>query len=371
MNKTSIQFPDILSLHDIPISAVSNDQLSIFLVIVRVIVTQGLCILGVVTNVLCIVTFVAQGLRDTVNTGLLALAVSDLLSLVTLSWLSVLHTPDFSSRDLPFIPLEMGYLTAGWPHVFFTRITTWITVYITLERCFCIAAPMKVKAVFTPRRTVMYIVGVYLVMLASVFPIYYTARFANKFVPQKNITLLGIVFISDRNDIETVSFHINNILPLTAFILIIVGTAILTRKLLQISIWRLKTSSVNRSEEMLSRDTKIVKMIVSLSTIFILCYLPGTIVFIWMMLDPELRIDGQHSYLFEAAFATLFLLEALNSSVSIFVYLATSTKFRQTFFKMFFKPIKSQQDPTASNVSVKQTSTQSESERLTPERTIF
>ncbi|KAK6979296.1 hypothetical protein BgiMline_020267 [Biomphalaria glabrata] len=313
----------------------SHSWSTLYVLVVRVYLTQGFCVLGMVTSVMCTATFLRQGITDTVNVGLLGLALSDLFSLVTLSWLNVCYEPSFDSLDLPFIPLDVAYLTAGWPHVFFTRITTWITVYITLERCFCIAAPMKVKAVFTPRRTVMYIVGVYLVMLASVFPIYYTARFANKFVPQKNITLLGIVFISDRNDIETVSFHINNILPLTAFILIIVGTAILARRLQQISKWRLKTVALNKSEEMLSRDTKIVKMIVSISTIFILCYLPGTIVFIWMMLDPELRIDGQHSYLFEAAFATLFLLEALNSSVSIFVYLGTSTKFRQTFWISF------------------------------------
>ncbi|KAH9507557.1 hypothetical protein Btru_051466 [Bulinus truncatus] len=286
----------------------------LFLVIVRVIVTQGICILSIVANALCIVTFLTQGLKDSVNTGFLGLAISDIWSLVTLWWLSILHTPEFSARDLPFIPLEVGYMTAGWPHVFFTRITTWITVYITIERCICIAAPMKVKSLFTPKRTAIYIVCVYIIMLVSVSPIYYTARFASKFIPDKNTTLLGITFIQDRNDIEIVSFHINNLLPLTAFLLIIAGTSILVLKLKQISKWRLKVAAVNRSEEMLSRDTKIVKMVVFLSTIFISCYLPGTIVFIWMMLDPELRLDGKHSYMFEAAFATLFLLEALNSS---------------------------------------------------------
>ncbi|XP_059178207.1 uncharacterized protein LOC131957426 [Physella acuta] len=211
---------------------------SLFLLIVRVVLTQLFCILGVITNLLSVVTFVIQGVRDTVNISLLGLAISDLLSLVTLFWLDLCQTPSFSSQPLSFVPLEVSYLTGGWPHVFFTRTTTWITVYITIERCVCIAAPMKVKDIFTPKRTRVYILLVYLIMLGSVAPIYYTARFSENFNPARNITLLGITFIQDRNDIETVSFHINNILPLTAFILILTGTVILVMELKRVSKWR-------------------------------------------------------------------------------------------------------------------------------------
>ncbi|CAL1538192.1 unnamed protein product, partial [Lymnaea stagnalis] len=295
---------------------------------------QCFCAVGVITNLLSIAVFLRQGVRDTVNISLLGLSISDLFSLITVAWLNISQTPLFASQKLPFIPLEVAYLTGGWPHVFFTRITTWITVYITLEKCCCIVAPMKVKAVFTPRRTVIYNILVYVVILASIAPIYYTARLSEKFVPERNETLLGIIFISGRDDIEAVSFHINNILPLTGFAVIIIGTAILASRLKQISKWRLTAASNARSDEMQNRDTKIVKMVVFISANFIVCYLPGTVVFIWMMLDPGLRIDGRHSDLFQAAFATLFLLEALNASVNIFVYVGMSSKFRKTLVSM-------------------------------------
>ncbi|XP_059158398.1 FMRFamide receptor-like [Physella acuta] len=306
-----------------------------FLFIVRVVLTQVVCVLGVITNLLSIVTFVTQGLRDTVNISLLGLAVSDLFSLLTLLWLNTCYAPSFLSMQLPFLPLDVAYLTGGWPHVFFTRTTTWITVYITIERCVCIAAPMKVKDIFTPKRTQVYILLVYLVMLGSVAPIYYTARFSENFNPARNITLLGITFIQDRNNIETVSFHINNILPLTAFILILTGTAILVTELKRVSKWRLRTSANLKANDLVARDTKVMKMIVFISTIFIFCYLPGTVVFIWMMIDSGLRLDGNNSSSFEMAFATLFFLEALNSSVNICVYLSMSTKFRETFLRIF------------------------------------
>ncbi|KAK0056412.1 allatostatin-A receptor, partial [Biomphalaria pfeifferi] len=71
------------------------------------------------------------------------LAVSDVGMLGTLVWLNLCFNPLFHNLDLPFDSVEIQYLTAGWPHVVFTQITSWITAFITLERCLCIALPLK------------------------------------------------------------------------------------------------------------------------------------------------------------------------------------------------------------------------------------
>lgn len=72
------------------------------------------------------------------------LAISDLGCLVTIIWTNLCLNPSFNSLDLPFESVGFQYLTSGWPHATFTRVTSWITAFITLERCLCITAPLKV-----------------------------------------------------------------------------------------------------------------------------------------------------------------------------------------------------------------------------------
>lgn len=74
----------------------------------------------------------------------LALSVSDLCCLVTLSLMNIGFTPDVVEADLPFDPKEVVYLVAATPHFTFSRVTSWITAFITMERCLCVLVPLKV-----------------------------------------------------------------------------------------------------------------------------------------------------------------------------------------------------------------------------------
>lgn len=76
------------------------------------------------------------------------LAVSDIGCLLTLIWINICCTPAFITADLAFDSVELQYLTSGIPHTVFSRITGCITAFITLERCLCITAPLKVVVVF-------------------------------------------------------------------------------------------------------------------------------------------------------------------------------------------------------------------------------
>lgn len=75
--------------------------------------------------------------------------MSDLCCLVTLIWGSVCYSPGLFAADVSFEPLEIAYLSSGIPHTTFTRVTGWITALITLERCLCITAPLKVGSYCT------------------------------------------------------------------------------------------------------------------------------------------------------------------------------------------------------------------------------
>ncbi|CAG5128614.1 unnamed protein product, partial [Candidula unifasciata] len=71
------------------------------------------------------------------------LAITDLGCLSTLLWTNICMTPAFYSLDLPFEPIQFQFVTSGIPHVMFSRISSWITALVTLERCLCITMPLK------------------------------------------------------------------------------------------------------------------------------------------------------------------------------------------------------------------------------------
>ncbi|CAG5128588.1 unnamed protein product, partial [Candidula unifasciata] len=259
---------------------VSNEVLYYFLLFNLWGVGQGVCLFGIMTNILNIIVFVKQGVKDTVNISLLGLATSDLGSQITLCYANISFCPPFMALDLPFVPNDLMYIIS-WCHIMFTRISTWITAYITLERCLCVTAPLRVKNVFTPKRTVFYLQFVYIIMLASVLPCFYTTRPAIVFDPVRNITLLGITFLENRETIESITFTTNNAIPTIALCLVVICTIILVSTLRQKSKWRRQATTSN-----------VVKMVVLISAIFIICYFPGTVVFIYMLTDQDMRIDG-------------------------------------------------------------------------------
>ncbi|XP_059178437.1 growth hormone secretagogue receptor type 1-like [Physella acuta] len=162
-------------------------------------------VLGIVGNVLNMAVFVKFGLQSTINISFTMLAFSDLASMVTLLWYNVCGSPEFMTSGVPFIFAEVKHLTAGFPHACFSRVTSWVTVYITAERFLCVAFPLKIKRMITPRKAAGVIFVIYAVMILSLLPEYSTVYLTWMFYPSLNKTLLGLAFTNNREDFDGVS----------------------------------------------------------------------------------------------------------------------------------------------------------------------
>ncbi|XP_005092081.1 uncharacterized protein LOC101852828 [Aplysia californica] len=169
---------------------VDDDVLNVFVVIFYVTATGTISFSGIIFNIINIIVFLKQGLKDTVNITLFGLAISDTGSLMGLLWMSICFNPALVNSGIPFDHEDIQYLTAGWPHVIFARITSWITAFVTFERCLCIALPLKVKTIITPRRAVIVVVSIYLIMIACIAPVFYSVSLGPKYFPLKNKTLI-------------------------------------------------------------------------------------------------------------------------------------------------------------------------------------
>lgn len=167
-------------------------------------------------------------------------------------------------------------------------------------------------------------------------PIYSVNRLGQKFFPQKNKTLIGLLFADNRDAVEGISFLINNtFLPGTAFAIIIVCTVTLTFQLRNKSKWRKKSTSAGQGDLVSKRNQRVAKMVVIISTVFIACFIPMTIVFLVMFLEESFAIDGKHRGLAVLFVSLGLVLEAINSSSNIFVYHHMSSKYKEVFRECF------------------------------------
>lgn len=312
---------------------ISKRMLSYFLMINCWGPGQCIAVLGLIVNVLNVIVFIKQGIRDSVNISLLGLTVSDLGSLMILILLNLCWAPAVTRLDLPFYPHQMMYFLF-WGHVAFTRVTTGTTAWIAFERCLCIVAPLEIKSFITPKRSLLFIFALYVITMASIAPMFYTSKFTWVFDSVTNKTMLSYIKITERNNVDDIVYVMNNILPLLFFIFIVICTAVLVKTLHNNAKWRQQISS-SKTEGISKRDTKVVKMVLIISVVFIICYAPGALFFILPLTNPQMKVAGSGKNFVIASFSIMLLLEGINASANFFIYISMSSKFKATFQQLF------------------------------------
>lgn len=296
----------------------------------------GVC--GIVGNVINIIIFIKQGFKNTVNISFLGLAISDLCCLLTVIWVGVCQNPLLSNVGFPWIPDEFQYLTGAWPHIIFGRVTSYITAYVTAERCLCIAAPFLVKRIITPKRTTLAVFLIYSINILTLSPEYATSYFGWQFVPFLNKTLLRMSFTAERASVAGLVFFLNFVTGMLSFLIVILFTIILVVKLRQTSGWRKgATSDSTHQGAICSRDKKTMKLIVVIATILIVCYTPGTAITMATFVEPEFMLLRRYENFCFAMWSVSFVFQTLNSSINIVLYFTMSTKYRETFYELFRK----------------------------------
>ncbi|CAL1532553.1 unnamed protein product, partial [Lymnaea stagnalis] len=276
---------------------------------------------GIVFNGINVAVYLKMGLGDTVNITLLGLALADLGSSVVLVLLNC-----FSYPDLIFDYLPVSYLIT-WLHIGFTRVSSCLTAYITVERYLCVALPLKVKSIITPRRTACIVSGIFAAMMSSMILPFFATRIDSVSNPFTNRSTLSLKFIPNGQELERASVTINNVSILSSFPSVTLCTCLLIFKLLSKTKWRNTISSSAKNETMAVRDLKVVRMITSISCVFIASYLPVAVITAAMLAYPELSVTGDYSNVLTVVWCVATLLEGVNATTGIFVYMKMSSKY--------------------------------------------
>ncbi|KAH9488041.1 hypothetical protein Btru_065493 [Bulinus truncatus] len=315
---------------------ISDGERQIYEVVTLVFITSAIGLFGLVSNIINVIVFVKMGLNNTVNIGFMGLAICDLLSLVTIEWYCLCFNPLFISSNINFFPPDVQHLSGGHPHGCFARITAWVTAYITFERCLCIIAPLKVKQILTPRRTIIILILIYFIVMLPLIPEYVTAYVGLKHFPHLNKTMYGLVFTSDRPKVNDLSFLLYAILMFASFLAVILLTTLLVVKLNEKSQWRQKsTFDNNKSDSLSKRDKAAIKTVILIASVLIVNFTPTVIFYTCVFVVPEFSIVGLQRNMFLVSAAFCFIFDTLNSSVTIIFYYTMTSKYRQCFKDLF------------------------------------
>ncbi|CAL1527154.1 unnamed protein product, partial [Lymnaea stagnalis] len=274
------------------------------------------------------------GFKDHVNITLQALALSDLCCSLTMFWSAIAETV-YVIRPPPFFfePFSLLVMTGSFPRLIFTRVTSWLTALIALERCVCVALPFKVRVIFSPRNSSLITFSVFSVVFTSHMFIYYSRSFQMVYNPRFNMSQVVMATVQERvKDSFYISTTLFICLPLVNYFFILSCTLMMLWRLKISTTWR--TSAQAGSDDVIARkvnvskEKRLTKMIATTTSVFIACSTPINVALAVTLFVPGFQSTGDNSLAYTTMHMFGNLMETINSSVGLFVYYHQSSKFK-------------------------------------------
>ncbi|KAH9513658.1 hypothetical protein Btru_041720 [Bulinus truncatus] len=330
-----------------------NLAFRIFDIICSNFVVGMVSLMGVMTNITTI-SVLSRQVNESINIAFLAMSVSDLCVVILALWYVVICIiNETNPPDFPFEPLSFLVMASIIPKMCFVYCTCWLTALIAVIRCLCVVMPFKVGVLFTPRNTSVLTTGVFAVFSFCYFTAYFRNEFIIVFFPEINATRYIMVETTKGKVIDDMVYYMGFVaLPLVNLFIIVFCTLALIIKVKASSNWRLKAQSGKSSsslkeksaapdsgKESNTKEGRLTKMIITIMAVFIVCNMPNNLVVIARVFEPEFTERGRYQFTFIIIHNFIFLLETVNSSVSLFIFYSMSTKFKSGLQKrlMFLK----------------------------------
>ncbi|GFO01752.1 peptide receptor gpcr [Plakobranchus ocellatus] len=293
-------------------------------------VTVGVAIMGVFSNISNLIVFSKLGLSETSNMNFFALAVSDLVTVSCYILLGFCYTPLVTYKDLTYLVMPPLQTSLGYGSM--------LTALMSIERCIYVTVPLKAKNIFTQRRTGFTLLMFLAFEIAGLLTHYSIMNFELVTSPlTNNSAVLKFTYTELSAKVEIYALLVFTSVPsLIAFIIVLVSTQVLIAKLKKSAAWRQNIAAKSGVDKTSSKDEKVVRSVIFVCAIYIVCYTPNTLLFIFSSAFPQFHVSDEHfgSLVLTALFVANFF-QTTSSSVNIFVYLHMSSKFRKTFKSTF------------------------------------
>ena len=288
---------------------------------------------GFITNGLSIFVFASKGQKEaTMNNILIALAVSDMLSLSNNLDFSIFLWSDYKYSFMQFtnvgckLTIYLANSARDW--------SSYLILLFTVDRFIAVWFPMKRSVIMTKRR-VNIAIGLILVMgllMESYLP-FIMVRIDTSRCHSKDLTLMKRCTTALRN---TMGFIVPGV------VVAIINTLIVSRlkkyEVQRASLMEGKTATgfnASQKVESQAQSHSLTIMLVTVSTVSFLAYLPKVTIFIYL-LDAPLTLEAY------VALAVGDCLATLNFTCNFFFYCLSGKQFRKDLVDAFSKLMRRQ-----------------------------
>lgn len=315
-----------------------------------------LSLFGVVSNLVNMLIFWKLGFKDSMSVNIFALSLTDFITTflqtaVCLCYMASKFHPD-SNVDF----WAVGNFAVQWMENAAYLISCWITAVISIERCFCVVFPFKVKQIFTRFRSFIALLTIYVLHIALHVLVYvvHKMEWMEIFVQSpagSNITapptrrFTTVVCEGTARIEEIFNIVVSLALSDVSFIIVIACTAWMIHKLhATASIRQVLTSRPlegdSQQSQLSSKERRLVKVALALATTLTACSLPRVVVVIVQSSMPQTTISsGEYGNVapieryVSTMWAIAYIFTTFGSSITIFVYLVLSNNYRTKFIR--------------------------------------
>ena len=285
--------------------------------------TVTICTGGILANILIIIVVLFGSLRNFVIMNLLlALAFADSFYLLVIIqkqrgiFGTILIGPSLLHCQLSVFLLFAMDLTSSW-----------ITVFIAVERFIAIFFPLKAHIFCTNRTSYIAILILTTLALMASAPF----LFASSVLPVGDNFVCRLKSENPGTDFIVVIFIylFYSIMPF--FIITVLNISIIRRVRSQRA-FRIRYQRHTSTQGRRSRDTTLIPMMTAVCIVFILTSFPSSLITIYNYSHRYIHGTDFHSEDWLSRF--FFLLEDINHCVNLFLYCITGSVFRTALFEM-------------------------------------
>ncbi|XP_076465404.1 uncharacterized protein LOC143297115 [Babylonia areolata] len=291
------------------------------------------------TNILNMLVFWKQGLRERINLCLFYLSCVDFVHMLHAFLCNVDRFYLLVNQKGRYGPIFqfiadnglLGFRSLTW-------LSGFVSMFIACERCLCVVSPLRSQTILSTKTTSLILAFTTVFTMTSALVLGLRFGVVCVFDPETNRTsraqLTSEFYHRYQSHLDVLSLFAATVLPFIYVTVIVVTTIVTSVQLKKMVAWRQRTSSNTLS----SREMVLTRMLIALSVLYIICTLPTTALGFGVIFVSDFALHGRY-YNLGVSLHTVFKLAAyVNATFNFFIYCFLGTKYRDTLRRMFGYP---------------------------------
>ncbi|GFR89024.1 chemosensory receptor C [Elysia marginata] len=321
-------------------------------------------LVAISTNLINVTVFLRGGLRDGMAINFLGLTISDLLYNMFYFMGRLLNAVQSVFDESPYLNTRhLSFIFAKYGRMWF-NVSILLTVFAAIQKCACIAIPLTFRNFFTPRKSAITVLTIYVGVVAYFLP-YLTLDQLRPYTERgTNRTRLGYWLRNEELAVRIDKFvtYANRIvLPYVSQGIVIVCVFTMTLKLRSAAKTRQKMTSArgdldlnkatseahiethnpdivdkNKGSALSSKELRVVRSVNILCFVFVAGTTPHSIIEAFSLAIDTFDDMGRNRSLYFFLQGLQQIIEISSTAVNIAIYYHFNSKYRRTFKALFY-----------------------------------